>query len=109
MPRKPTRAKQLGIDDAEYERLLAAQGGHCALCPNRPKTRRLHVDHDHATGKVRGLLCYVCNKYLPASRDAEWHRRAAEYIEAHEPFIPAHAYGSGPKRTLSDFNFGKHK
>src|SRR3954447_3779944 len=80
-PHKPTRAKHLGVTDAEYARLLAAQGGHCALCQNTPKTRRLHVDHDHATGKVRGLLCYVCNKYLPASRDADWHRRAAEYIE----------------------------
>jgi hypothetical protein len=85
-PRKPTRAKALGIDDAEYARLLAAQGGHCALCPNTPKTRRLHVDHDHATGKVRGLLCYVCNKYLPASRDAEWHLRAADYISGVDGF-----------------------
>jgi len=79
-PRKPKRAKQLGITDAEYERLLAAQGGHCALCANTPKTRRLHVDHDHRTGEVRGLLCYVCNKYLPATRTASWHLRAADYL-----------------------------
>jgi hypothetical protein len=78
--RKPKRSKELGVTDAEYARLLAAQGGHCALCPNTPKTRRLHVDHDHATGRVRGLLCYVCNRYLPASRDAAWHRRAADYL-----------------------------
>jgi hypothetical protein len=64
-PRKPTRAKALGVTDAEYARLLEAQGGHCALCPNTPKTRRLHVDHDHATGKVRGLLCHRCNRALP--------------------------------------------
>ena len=80
-PRKPTRAKALGVTDAEYARLLEAQGGHCALCPNTPKTRRLHVDHDHATGEVRGLLCYVCNKYLPATRDAAWHIRAALYLD----------------------------
>jgi len=84
-PRKPTRAKALGVTDAEYARLLEAQGGHCALCPNTPKTRRLHVDHDHATGRVRGLLCYVCNKYLPATRDAAWHRRAADYLTPSEP------------------------
>jgi hypothetical protein len=80
-PRKPARAKALGVTDAEYARLLAAQDGHCALCPNTPKTRRLHVDHDHKTGRVRGLLCYVCNKYLPASRDADWHRDAAHYLD----------------------------
>jgi hypothetical protein len=55
MTRKPTRAKALGVTADEYARLLAAQDGHCALCPNVPKTRRLHVDHDHATGRVRGL------------------------------------------------------
>jgi hypothetical protein len=78
--KKPTRARQLGVTDEEYARLLAAQGGHCVLCPNTPKTRRLHVDHDHATGKVRGLLCYVCNRSLPASRDAYWHEDAARYL-----------------------------
>jgi hypothetical protein len=83
-PRKPTRAKALGVTDAEYARLLEAQGGHCALCPNVPRTRRLHTDHNHVTDAVRGLLCYVCNKYLPASRDAAWHRRAADYLEPFE-------------------------
>jgi hypothetical protein len=71
-PRKPTRAKQLGVTDEEYARLLAAQGGHCALCPNTPKTRRLHVDHDHATGKVRGLLCHRCNRALPTWITVQW-------------------------------------
>ncbi len=80
MPRKPTRARALGVTDADYERLLKAQHGHCALCPTKPKTRRLHVDHDHATGRVRGLLCYRCNRALPAGLDANWHERAALYL-----------------------------
>src|SRR4051795_11454211 len=79
-PRKPTRAKALGVSDAEYARLLDAQGGHCALCPNTPKTRRLHVDHDHATGRVRGLLCYRCNRALPSYVTERWLFRAAAYI-----------------------------
>ena len=84
-PRKPTRAKQLGITDADYARLLAAQGGHCALCPATPKTRRLHVDHDHATGKVRGLLCHRCNRALPTWVDARWLGRAARYVRRGDP------------------------
>lgn len=46
--------------------MLAAQGGHCALCPateSRPGFA-LSVDHDHASGHVRGLLCAPCNKIL---------------------------------------------
>lgn len=78
--RKPQRAKQLGVTDAEYERLLAAQGGHCAICPNTPKTRRLNVDHDHATGKVRGLLCHRCNRALPTWVTVEWLVNAASYL-----------------------------
>ena len=78
--RKPTRARQLGVTDEEYARLLAAQGGHCALCPNTPKTRRLHVDHDHTTGRVRGLLCFRCNKFLPSWVTREWALRVAEYV-----------------------------
>jgi hypothetical protein len=84
-PRKPTRAKALGVTDAEYARLLEAQGGHCALCPNTPKTRRLHVDHDHATGKVRGLLCHRCNRALPTWVSGDWLRNAAFYVDRAGP------------------------
>lgn len=78
--KKPTRARHLGITDEAYTRLLEAQGGHCALCPNTPKTRRLHVDHDHHTGEVRGLLCYRCNRALPHYVTAEWLGRAYGYV-----------------------------
>lgn len=92
-PRSP-RAAQLGVDPAEYERLLAAQDGHCALCPSRPKTRRLHVDHDHETGAIRGLLCFGCNRALPFYKDAAWLARAATYVALHER--PAAAGGPAP-------------
>ena len=60
-------ARVFGVDD--YESLLEAQGGVCAIC-GRPErrmsrvggvVRRLAVDHDHVTGQVRGLLCHDCN------------------------------------------------
>ena len=61
------RAKQLGVTDADYAAMLEAQHGACAIegCNRTPKTRRFHVDHDHATGYVRGLLCHWHNRILP--------------------------------------------
>lgn len=60
--------RSYGIDCDGFERMLAEQKGLCAICetspdPNHPvkHKRVLAVDHDHATGKVRGLLCYNCN------------------------------------------------
>lgn len=46
-----------GITEAQYQRLLAIQGGRCAICQRVPRNRRLAVDHDHITGEPRGLLC----------------------------------------------------
>lgn len=80
MARPRRQIEQPGARDL-YDRMLAAQGGMCALCPNTPKSRRFHIDHDHATGDVRGLLCYRCNRALPAYLRAEWLLRAAAYVD----------------------------
>lgn len=60
-------AKTYGITADDYATLLAAQGGRCAICRARPKSKRLAVDHDHKTGAVRGLLCSRCNHDLMGS------------------------------------------
>ena len=55
-----------GITEEQYDDLLRKQQYSCAVC-NRSVTRfkiRLSVDHDHATGHVRGLLCTHCNRYV---------------------------------------------
>ncbi|MCU1378639.1 MAG: hypothetical protein JWN29_1622 [Acidimicrobiales bacterium] len=57
--------RKFGITQERYAELLAAQGGGCAVCRKKPKPgRSLHVDHDHATGAVRGLLCFSDNAAL---------------------------------------------
>lgn len=53
-----------GLAPGQYAEILAAQGGVCAICGGKPRRRMLAVDHDHFDGRVRGLLCYLCNKYL---------------------------------------------
>jgi len=51
-----------GISWNDYQRILGAQSGVCAICGNTNQNgRRLSVDHDHSTNKVRGLLCSSCN------------------------------------------------
>jgi hypothetical protein len=46
---------------AKYAEMLDAQGGACAICGRPPSRRKLAIDHDHATGNMRGLLCFQCN------------------------------------------------
>lgn len=80
-----------GITLDQYEVLLEKQDGVCAIClrPERRKSRyggtcRLHVDHDHKTGKLRGLLCSTCNFAIGGMNDSpELLRAAADYLEAH--------------------------
>ena len=62
--------KKYGLAKGDYEQMLEAQGGLCAICGQPPGSgRRLDVDHDHQTGTVRGLLCSACNTGLGLFRD----------------------------------------
>jgi hypothetical protein len=57
--------RRYGISLAEYDALLARQGGVCAICRRRQSPRaKLCVDHCHLTGRMRGLLCRRCNLAL---------------------------------------------
>src|SRR5690348_16969673 len=82
--RKPRRARELGVSPADYDRMLEAQGGKCAIagCNRTPKTRRFHVDHDHATGQVRGLLCHWHNRIMPKNAAEAYH--LFTYLANHE-------------------------
>ena len=69
-----------GISLEDYVRLLALQGGVCAICLRQPP-KRLCIDHCQATAKVRGLLCRTCNTGLGFYReDAALMMAAAAYL-----------------------------
>jgi hypothetical protein len=70
-----------GLEPTDYEEMLTAQGGVCAICEGEPGDRPLDVDHDHSTGQVRGLLCHKCNKALGLLNDNV--DAAQRYLEAH--------------------------
>lgn len=72
----------LNLHRHRYEELLAAQGGHCALCPRKPSAkRRLDMDHHHGKMKLRGLLCHICNRALKDWMTREWLLGAADHVE----------------------------
>lgn len=75
--------KAYGITFVEFEGMLVAQNGVCAICRGvNPSGERLSVDHDHRTNRVRGLLCRKCNAGIGHFKDgAALLRAAAEYIE----------------------------
>lgn len=82
--------KKYGLSVEEYEALLLAK---CQVCGRAEaqedgrngQSRRLHIDHDHETGKVRGALCHWCNCSLGMlNEDPERIRALADYIERHQ-------------------------
>ena len=75
---------QYGLTEEDYKRLLVLQAGVCAVCQTSCSTgKRLAVDHDHASGRIRGLLCTSCNNGLGRFKDdPKLLIRAADYLKA---------------------------
>lgn len=57
--------------DKEYKLLKAVYGSHCQICGTHESTfkKKLHVDHNHETGRIRGLLCDNCNRAIGHLKD----------------------------------------
>lgn len=87
--------KKYDITVEEYEELLKRQHGRCAICDSDdpgPKKMFFPVDHDHETGRVRGLLCWTCNVGLGCFKDNPvLLRLAADYIENARKEAESHA------------------
>lgn len=83
--RRHMLAREYGLTLERFEEMLDQQNGACAICRGRfGDDRQPHVDHDHSSGEVRGLLCTNCNKALGLFGDnPESAARAAAYLERH--------------------------
>lgn len=79
-----------GLTPEQYTEMLSAQNGGCKVCAGPSGHRRFHVDHDHKTGVVRGLLCSNCNVALGQAKDSASRLMAlAEYLEPMPEWIGA--------------------
>ena len=80
--------RQYNITLNDYDEMRKAQNYCCAICgihEDLATRSALHVDHDHKTGKVRGLLCLFCNTVLGKVHDsAETLQKMIEYLDEHK-------------------------
>ena len=89
--RKSNLKKKYGLSIEQYEEIIKSQGGVCAICGGSlydSRGYRPHVDHDHITGKVRGVLCINCNNALGRWKDDKNKLiKAYNYLLKHETDI----------------------
>lgn len=69
---KKARLKRYGLTPDAYEAMFVGQGRRCAACPATTSGSKhdWHIDHDHETGHVRGILCHHCNNTLGQAKDS---------------------------------------
>lgn len=73
--------RQYGITLEQYDQMFEQQNGVCAICGQIDITgRRLAVDHNHETGKIRSLLCAICNTRLSVLENKTWRPLAEKYL-----------------------------
>jgi hypothetical protein len=79
--RRNALERRYGLATADYDRMFADQNGVCAICGHSPNGRKLDVDHDHLTDRIRGLLCSSCNIMLGGANDSQdTLAKAIEYL-----------------------------
>ena len=80
--KEATVLRRYNISLEDYDRLLEDQGYCCAICGSEdPKAARFHIDHNHKTNEVRGLLCATCNQGIGLLQDSpNVILKAAQYL-----------------------------
>ena len=103
--RKHALKKKYGMSLEDYAAKLAEQGGVCIICL-KPKKKRLCVDHNHETRKLRSLLCDKCNRGLGYfDEDSAAMRRAADYVNYWQ-WRHANPDNAGPPPFAADSQHG---
>ncbi|MCZ2076552.1 MAG: endonuclease VII domain-containing protein [Bryobacterales bacterium] len=81
-------ARYWGVSESDFEAFKKAHGGKCEICGITPQGR-IHVDHNHTTGMIRGILCHACNYGIGCFKDnAARLVRAAQYLREREERPP---------------------
>jgi hypothetical protein len=76
------RRKTYHLEPHEYDKLIQDSNNLCMICKSPPGQKSLHIDHDHKTGKVRGLLCHGCNTAIGHMKDdVNILTKAIEYLK----------------------------
>ena len=78
--------------------MLASQDGKCAICQIHMESGKINVDHNHVTGKVRGLVCTKCNRKLVGLEDVAFLERAVEYLCSYEEQVDLYKKINGFKK-----------
>jgi len=95
-----------GLNQEQFKALLSAQDNRCAICENEfsnfVKGRKLHVDHGHTTGHIRGLLCRNCNQGLGLFSDSvNILRHASQYLNGSRASLLSSQNGDRTQKTKS--------
>jgi len=76
--------RQYGLSEEQFAQMLAEQNGCCCICRTALDDVVPHVDHDHDTERVRGVLCGRCNRTIGLfGDDARRLRNAAAYLRSY--------------------------
>jgi 5-methylcytosine-specific restriction endonuclease McrA len=70
-----------GLTPEQHKAMYLAQNGCCAICGEPAAYGDIHTDHDHNTGRVRGLLCRRCNTQIAIFDNYELLDKAIQYLE----------------------------
>jgi hypothetical protein len=63
------KLKRYNLTPAQYAEMIYIQRNRCAICGKPAEGKSLHIDHNHTTGKVRGLLCHNCNVLIGHAKE----------------------------------------